>query len=73
MTVDEALRAMAGSFLLISLGLAHYVSEYWLLFSAFIGLNLLQSAFSKWCPAMTIFRKMGLPEGGSGCGAKAAD
>lgn len=70
MTVNEALRAMAGSFLLLSLALAHYHNPNWLWFSAFIGVNLLQSAFTKWCPAMTIFRMMGLPEsreGGKAC------
>lgn len=62
MTVERALRLMAGIFILLSLALARWASEYWLLFTAFIGLNLLQSAFTNWCPAMTIFRKLGLPE-----------
>ena len=63
MTVERALRLMAGIMILISLALAHYVSIYWLWLTAFVGLNLLQSAFTNWCPAMTIFRKMGLKEG----------
>ncbi len=62
MTVERSLRLMAGTFILVSLALAHWVSPYWLLFTAFIGLNLLQSALTNWCPAMTIFRKLGLPE-----------
>ena len=65
MTVERALRLMAGAFILVSLALARWVSPYWLLFTAFIGLNLLQSAFTNWCPAMTIFKKMGLPETGA--------
>ncbi len=65
MTVERALRLMAGIVILISLALARYVSIYWLWLTAFVGLNLLQSAFTNWCPAMTIFRKMGLKEGGS--------
>ena len=65
MTVERALRLMAGVVTLISLALAHYVSPYWLWFTAFVGLNLLQSAFTNWCPAMIIFRAMGLNEGGS--------
>ena len=62
MTVNKALRAMAGFFILLSLGLGHWVSPWWYLFTAFVGLNLLQSAFTNWCPAMTIFRKLGLRE-----------
>jgi len=62
MTVNEALRAMAGIVVLLSLALGYWVSPYWFLFTAFVGLNLLQSAFTKWCPAMTIFRKLGLRE-----------
>jgi hypothetical protein len=63
MTVNEALRAMAGIVVLLSLALGYWVHPYWYLLTAFVGLNLLQSAFTKWCPAMTIFRKMGLKEG----------
>jgi hypothetical protein len=60
MTVEAALRAVAGSFVLLSLALGWFVSPYWLLFTAFVGLNLLQSAFTGWCPMMTILRKAGL-------------
>ena len=60
MTVNEALRAMAGLFVLVSLALGHWVNPWWYLLAAFVGFNLLQSAFTKWCPAMTIFRKLGL-------------
>jgi hypothetical protein len=63
MTVNEALRAMAGIVVLLTLALGYWVSPYWYLFTAFVGLNLLQSAFTRWCPAMTIFRKLGLKEG----------
>ncbi|GAB4256788.1 MULTISPECIES: YgaP family membrane protein [Deferrisoma] len=62
MTVNDALRLMAGFFVLLSLGLGYLHSPYWHLFTAFVGLNLLQSAFTKWCPAMTILRKLGLPD-----------
>jgi len=64
MTVDRALRLMAGAVVLISLGLARWVSPNWLWLTAFVGLNLFQSAFTNWCPAMAIFRKMHLPEPG---------
>ena len=60
MTVDRALRLMAGLMILLSLLLAHYFSPNWLWFTAFIGLNLLQSSFTNWCPAMALFRAMGL-------------
>lgn len=63
MTVNESLRATAGFFILLSVALGHWVSPYWYLFTAFVGLNLLQSAFTKWCPAMAIFRKLGLKQG----------
>jgi len=62
MTVATAVRLLAGVMILISLGLAHWVSPYWLLLTAFVGLNLLQSAFTNWCPAMSIFRWMGLQD-----------
>ena len=59
MTVDRYLRMVAGLFIVSSLGLGHFVSPYWYLFTAFVGLNLFQSAFSNWCPMMTILRKLG--------------
>ena len=62
MTVNEALRAMAGVLILLSLALGHWVHQNWYLLTAFVGLNLLQSAFTKWCPAMTIFHKLGLKD-----------
>jgi hypothetical protein len=64
MSINEALRAMAGFFILLTLALGYFLENpYWYLFTAFVGLNLLQSAFTKWCPAITIFRKLGLREG----------
>lgn len=62
MTVERGLRLMAGAMVLVSLGLAHYVSHYWLWLTVFVGLNLLQSAFTNWCPAMMILRGMGLKD-----------
>ena len=60
MTVERALRMMAGAVILISMALANLVSPKWYYLTAFVGLNLLQSAFTNWCPAMTLFRKLGL-------------
>ncbi len=62
MTVNAILRGMAGFFVLMSLALAHYHSDNWLWFTGFIGLNLLQSAFTGWCPAMMMLRKMGIKD-----------
>ncbi|MEO8735351.1 MAG: DUF2892 domain-containing protein [Edaphobacter sp.] len=60
MNVQNAVRMLAGVMILISLALAQWVSPYWLLLTAFVGVNLLQSAFTNWCPAMTLFRRIGL-------------
>ena len=63
MNVDRAVFAFAGIMILGSLALAWFVSPYWLLLTAFVGANLMQSAFTGFCPAATVFRKLGLREG----------
>ena len=60
MTIERILRLIAGLFVLVSLALGHWVNEYWYLFTAFVGLNLLQSGFTNWCPMMVFLRKLGL-------------
>ena len=60
MTVERLLRLIAGAFILASLALGYWVSPYWYLFTGFVGLNLLQSAFTNWCPMMTILKKAGV-------------
>jgi hypothetical protein len=60
MTIERYLRLIAGFFVLLSLALGYWVSPYWFLFTAFVGLNLLQSAFTNWCPMMSILRKAGV-------------
>jgi len=60
MTVDRYLRLVAGFFIMLSVALGYYVSPYWFLFTAFVGLNLFQSAFTGWCPMMTFLRKLGV-------------
>ncbi len=60
MTVERTLRLVAGFFVLLSVVLGYWVSAYWFLFTAFVGLNLFQSAFTNWCPMMTILRKAGV-------------
>ena len=62
MTVNEWLRAIAGLFVVLSVALGTYVHPGFLFFTAFVGLNLFQSAFSKWCPMMSILRKAGVRE-----------
>lgn len=60
MTVERYLRMIAGAFVLLSLALGYYSSPYWYFFTAFVGLNLFQSAFTNWCPMMTFLRKFGV-------------
>jgi hypothetical protein len=62
MTVNDAVRALAGTMVLISIALVYFVSPWFLLFTAFIGLNLLQSAFTGFCPPSYLFRRMGLSD-----------
>ena len=63
MTVNEALRMMAGIVVLLSLALGYWVSPYWYLLTAFVGVNLLQSAFTGKCPAAWVFSKFGVKAG----------
>ncbi len=63
MTVNRYLRMIAGFFILLSVALSHLHSPYWLFFTAFVGLNLFQSAFTDWCPMMTFLKKLGVKEG----------
>jgi hypothetical protein len=63
MNIDRAVLAFAGVMILVSLVLAWYVSPYWLLLTAFVGLNMLQAAFTGFCPAAMVFRRLGLKAG----------
>ena len=60
MNIERYIRLIAGAFVLLSLALAYWVNPYWFLFTAFVGLNLFQSAFTNWCPMMTFLRKAGV-------------
>jgi hypothetical protein len=62
MTVERGLRLLAGIVVLLSLALAHFLSPYWLWLTAFVGVNLLQSALTNWCPSMPILRALGLKD-----------
>ncbi len=60
MKVERLLRLIAGGIVMLTLALGYWVSPYWYLFTAFVGLNLFQSAFTNWCPMMSILRKLGV-------------
>ena len=60
MTMDKVIKIMAGSFILISVVLAVWVSKWWLIWTALVGVNLIQSAFTGWCPASGILAKLGI-------------
>lgn len=63
MNIDKAVLAFAGFVVLLGLLLARYASPWWLLLCAFAGLNMIQAAFTGFCPAAIVFRKLGLQAG----------
>lgn len=67
MNLDRAVMAFAGLMILVSIALVHFISPWWLLLTAFIGLNLVQASFTGFCPAAMLFAKLGLK---SGCAFK---
>ena len=60
MTIERGLRGIAGAMVLLSVALATLHSPYWLLLTAFVGLNLFQSAFTNWCPMVWLLARLGL-------------
>jgi DUF2892 family protein len=60
MTVDRYLRLIAGIFVLATTLLGYFISPYWFLFTGFVALNLIQSAFTNWCPMMSFLRGLGV-------------
>jgi hypothetical protein len=62
MTIERALRAMAGFFVMLSVALGYWMHPAFFVFTAFVGANLFQSAFTNACPATAILRRLGLPE-----------
>lgn len=60
MTLERYIRLIAGTFVMVSLALGHWVNPYWYLFTAFVGLNLFQSALTSWCLMEDILRKLGV-------------
>lgn len=65
MNQERALRGIAGAFVLASLALGYWVHPAFYLFTAFVGLNLFQSALTNWCPMMWILGRCGVPKQGS--------
>jgi hypothetical protein len=63
MKMEHYIRAIAGTLITVSLGLYYLHSPYWHILTAFVGLNLLQSAFTRWCLMEEILRKLGIPKG----------
>jgi hypothetical protein len=63
MNIDRVVFAFAGAMVLVSILLAHFVSPWWLLLTAFVGLNLFQAAFTGFCPLAIILKKAGVPTG----------
>lgn len=63
MTIERIVFAVAGAFVVISVGLAHFFSPLWLWFTAFVGANLFQSAFTGFCPLALILKKLGRQSG----------
>lgn len=63
MTIDRAVMAFAGSMILLSLAMSQIVSPYWLLLAAFVGLNLLQAAFTGFCPLALVLKRLGVRPG----------
>ena len=73
MKLELRIRVLAGTMVLASLTLGHFVSPWWLLLAAFVGLNLIQSAFTGFCPAEKILAKIFPESSGSCCGGGSGD
>jgi hypothetical protein len=67
MTLEKAIRILAGTLVLVGTALAHWVSPWFHLIPAFVGLNLIQSSFTGFCPAEGILQKLGIGKEGSSC------
>jgi len=67
MTIERYIRLVAGSFVMISVALGYFHHPAWFLFTAFVGANLFQSAFTGWCPLITILKKCGVKPDSNSC------
>jgi len=66
MTLENSIRLLAGTLVMLSLVLYYFVSPYWLLLTAFVGFNLVQSSFTRFCPAEMIFKRLFFGNAGQG-------
>ena len=62
MTINNAIRVIAGLFIMVSITLGHFVNPWWFAFTFFVGANLFQSGITKWCLMAIILKKLGLKE-----------
>ena len=69
MTIQRIIYLVAGTLVLTGLFLGHFVNEWWLLLSAFVGFNMFQTAFTGFCPLERILIKLGIGQTGESCGA----
>jgi len=67
MTIERYIRLVAGSFVMLSVALGYFHHPAWFLFTAFVGANLFQSAFTGWCPLITILKKCGVKPDSNSC------
>jgi len=67
MNINNSIKAIAGTFIIISVFLGYFVNENWFLFTLFVGANLLQSSFTNWCMLEKILKRLGVKEGGDSC------
>ena len=67
MTINNYIKLIAGSFVLISILLGYFVNDYFFLFTGFVAINLIQSSFTKWCLMDKILKSLGVKEGGDSC------
>ncbi|MBM3879931.1 MAG: DUF2892 domain-containing protein [Verrucomicrobia bacterium] len=67
MKLESAIRILAGTLVLISISLAHWVNPWWLLLTAFVGVNLIQSALTGFCPAEIVLKKLGVGQRDGAC------
>ena len=70
--IDRLVFRIAGTFVLLSVALAHFHSPYWLWFTAFVGANMVQASFTGFCPLAMILRKLGIKEGAAFCAGNTA-
>ena len=70
MTVERWLRLIAGAFVVLTVALGYSVNAWWYAFTAFVGLNLFQSAFTDWCPMMWLLEKLGVPRASGPSGSE---